>query len=434
MRSITLGRRTEQFFLSAYLFILFFQPPITPISQIYLTGIITFVLLALEGKRSVESVIRRTQAGKLLVALVLMSAYLWVVSMVNVLLIDQRDLFINRLRCFNQLAVLTFIQVSGVLFTLIRAEKMHLSMRELLQMAVLAGVMQGICAIGAYYLPELRRLFLQNADTVYQNEWLLERRGYGFSATLLDTFGYGIGIIGAILLCVPFKSKIVNILAAALLIFTAFFNSRTGIVVLLFAVIVKSCLSGKGFSRIVYLAVTLISLSVIYMHLPDIIQVGSQSASYTVRWVTSALNDFYSVLHNEMSVGDAQFVSGLISFSNNDFELLFGSGHSVYGTRPVLGFATDIGYYNLIWIYGVVGTLAIYAFFINLSIKAYRLCQSNQVRILVVIAVTTFFLVQFKCNVLGASPGICATYLILYSVFFYQGQLDESDNEVIHFG
>lgn len=411
----------QKILLGLYTFILVFEPPITPIGQIYLTAIMTVMLIiANGGSKSIEQPMRRTKTVKVLIALILMSAYLLAVNLIDILFIDQRDLFDNRMRCFNQLFVLTSIQITGVLFVLSKAEQYSFSLRDVFDVVLVAGLIEGILVVIAYVAPPVRLFFMRYASDLYANPWHFERRGFGFSATLLDTFGYGIGLLSGILLLVEKDKPIACLPYLAMLIFVSFVNSRTGLVIITLAIMVK-LVSGRGIKGVLGLLFLFGSMIFLYKWMPDLILAGNKNSNITIRWVTSALEDFYQIVTRQSALEDAQFVSTIIPLPVNLFEFFFGSGHSVYAMRDVLGYSSDIGYINLAWIYGVIGTSIYYLFTLYIFLEAYRSAQTAGIRALIVFLAISFFLVQLKGNVLGASPGICITYLCVFSVIYFKG-------------
>lgn len=406
--------------LGLYAFVLFFEPPFTPMSQIYLTGAVTLGLLFFEYRRgSLDEVMRLAHLDKTLVAMIIASAYLLTVTLIDLALIETTDVTDNRLRCFNQLFVLTGIQLAGVLYVLAKARQFGFSLRDVLMVALIAGAVQGLCVLAAYGMPQIRDMFLHFADDIYENPWMYERRGFGFSSTLLDTFGYGIGVLCAVLLFSPLKSRIANVGYFALMVLCTFLNSRTGLVVALVAVCVKLLLPRRGVARAAWAVILLMLFMAFLEFAPTFVQMGSRSPEVTVRWVSSALNDFYLLVTGGADVTEVQFVDDIAPLPSHLFEFLLGSGHSIYDTSVELGFRSDIGYYNIVWTYGFIGAAFYYGFMLWLALKAYRGSSSWEMKALAVFLVVAFFVVQLKGNVLGASPGISVTYYCLFSILYF---------------
>ena len=187
--------------LVMYTFLAIFEPPFLPISSIYITGIITILLIVFENRFLVPAEILKTSTmDKTIKIILVLLIQLFIVGFIDATFIENTDLFSNRLRCINQLAVLTPIQLLNIYYILMRAKKLRYNSKDLFEILFYAAAIQGGLAVIAYFQPEVRSYFLSNMSYVFDSEWTLQRRGYGFSQVLLDTFGYGMALIAGYLL------------------------------------------------------------------------------------------------------------------------------------------------------------------------------------------------------------------------------------------
>ena len=407
--------------LSIYAFLLIFEPPILPVSQIYITGAITLLLLVGTPCRDyLDNVIRLTGSDKAFIALVIMAAYLLTVSLIDLTLIDYSTWDSTRIRAFNQLFVLTLIQALGVLYILCEARRYGMGLEDVMKISLGAALIEGLCVVVALAVPQVRNFFLRYAPAVYSNAWVYERRAYGFSATLLDTFGYGVGLLFGIALFVPSGKKSIRALCLILLALAALYNSRTGLVVIALAVGFK-LLFGKS-KKDILIGILILSALIVLLFgaMPMMISAGLRSPNVTIRWVASALKDFYLLYNSETSVDNVQFVSDIVPLPTNLFEIFFGSGHTVYGVEAArAGVRTDIGYTNIFWAYGIIGTAMYYSFMLYIFRSAYKRSPSYSFKALVLFFALAFFIVQIKANLLGASPGVCVTYYVIMSLIYF---------------
>ena len=205
-------------------------------------------------------------------------------------------------------------------------------------------------------------------------------------------------------------------------------NARTGIIVFALALVVYMLKTNKIEIGILKIACTIAVLSIIYIYiLPLIINYGMNSDSYTIRWIVDPINEIYGIISGKTTVTDLEsltFLSHIIDFPVNGFELIFGSGHSVYGTSSTLGFSTDIGYYNMVWTYGLVGTLLWYSLMIYLFVKAYQVSKNPNYKALCIFCAISYFVVQFKANLLGYNPGTFVTYFTVFVLIYYGKHLE----------
>lgn len=418
----------KKVWLVIYMFLAIFQPPILPTSFIYIFGLLTVFLLLNDTKFTVgrgkstglnvfskKSVVNKTYVG-----LVCVAGYLVIVSLIDVLFIDSTDLLTNRLQCINQLLVLTGIEFLAVVYILRKATELKLSFYDLAELLVIVGILQGVCAVSAYLIPSIRSLFLRFAGDIYKNEYILSRRGFGFSATLLDTFGYGMGLITGCALLVPIKHKSVKLLGIVLGIFTILVNSRTGFVVLAIALACFIIRGGKKKRSLLYYGFAIAIIVGLWVFvLPYVANIGKESANTTIQWVSNSLLELYEVVLFRQDLNSATFISNLNVVPTNTFEFLFGSGHSVFGIIDIIGFHSDVGYINLLWTYGVFGTVIIFAILASLFYKAFTRAGGKTQKYLVVFAAIAYIVVMLKAILLSYNPGVMVTYLLLFSLIYY---------------
>lgn len=420
-----LKEKRVRFWLTLYIFIAVFQPPVLPVSTIYIFGILTIGLILWKGNGRINTYILKACNLKVFMQVIgLMAIYLIIISSINGLY-NPADLFINRLRCVNQLVVLTLIQLASIYFIALISIKYNLELKDIINILIKVGIVQGVCAILAYVIPQVRILFLRYASDMYFESYMWERRGYGFSSMLIDVFGYGMGLLaGYALLCDKYIMRFSRrLLGIMLMLFSIMFNARTGLIVFLIAVALKF-LKKNNKAIVVCRAVLLIVLSIgmYFWVVPVLIQKGISSSNITIRWIASAFSQIYNAIGSSLGEKDISFsfISDKVALSDNVFEFVFGSGHSVYGTSSILGFATDIGYTNLFWIYGGLGTCIILFVFVKLFFSTYKYSESVDIKYMAILNATVYFLVLFKGNLLGYNPGTYITYYFTFLIpLFY---------------
>ena len=229
-------KKRRKVLLALYLFFLIFQPPIIPMNTIYFWGAFTIVLYVLQKKRLGFKLLINAEMIEIYRIFLFLAGYIMVISVIDVLANDQL-LINNRLRCINQLIVLSAIEFICIAFFLNKCEYYKLDYNEVVSVIAIVGIMQGLCSIAAYASPQIRFFFLKNNGDLFKNLYVLERRGYGFSNILLDTYGYGMGLIaGAVLLAnnKVFWKKVIVFLFCSI---SVLLNARTGIVVIAIAII-----------------------------------------------------------------------------------------------------------------------------------------------------------------------------------------------------
>ena len=93
--------------------------------------------------------------------------------------------------------------------------------------------------------------------------------------------------------------------------------------------------------------------------------------------------------------------------------MLIGFGHSCYGTRGIIGFASDVGYINYIWFCGFIGLILLLVCIIaifNNRLKCSKLLFEQHMLMMLLI---TFFVMFIKGNVISHTAGTSLLILIL---------------------
>ena len=414
------------YFLVFLLFLFVFQPPFFPFSLIYLLGPIIFVYNLNKRGPEIREIINRSHIKSLSLIIVSMTGYLILVNLIDLIAFPEKELMATRLKCFNQLFFLTFFQFGFVLFYLYKANKRNLSLDDVFYLLLQVAVIQGICALLAFAIPPIRQLFVTFGDKdLFSNEYFLERRGYGFSMTLIDTFGYGMGLIAGYILLFKWKPgmKRYLIIALGLILFTIAVNARTGIIVFLIALGVKVTY-GKSLKQLLLKVIPAIVFSyLILIYVPHLLQVGVQSDNVTIRWISSSFADIFDLIsgtgESVDSVEELGFLSAFVKLPSNDFEYLFGSGHYVYDTHKTLGFRTDIGYFNMLWEFGLIGTIILLGVMFIFMMRPFTMTNDVSIKRITLFNTVSYFLLLMKAILIGFNPGVFINYLVTFSIYYY---------------
>lgn len=409
------------------MFLAIFEPPILPVSFIYILGMLTVVLLLMKYGRIIPLKLGYdSHILRLLKFLFVMLAYLMIVNIVDVVFIERADLLSNRIRCVNQLVILSFIEFIAIWYIFCLADELHYRIADILRTISICGAVQGLCAVAAYISPVIRSIFIKFADSeLFNNAYFIERRGYGFSMTLIDTFGYGMGLIaGYIILQKRDNKSIWRIIALALTVFAIFVNARTGLVIIIIAVVLKIT---QGENKAQQVAKIAIAVPIVYLvvknFIPAILQNGIRSGNITVKWVSQDMLELYSTLLYGNKAGNSltevSFLSDFGHLPDNAFEFIFGSGHSIYDTSSILGFRTDIGYINLWWEFGVIGMLLLLIGMFIWMVKPLKVIRDKNIRSIIFLNVISYFVVLFKAILIGYNPGIFINYLMTFSIYYF---------------
>lgn len=419
-------KKASNAFVLLALFLYIFQPPFLPVPLIYLLGPVVLFYLYSKRGHNLASIIRSSRIESIAKLFLLMTLYLLFVNSIDLILFSEKDLFSTRLRCFNQILFLSFFQFGFVAYLLFLYKKHDFSLQDSMSLLVKAGVAQGFCAVLAFLIPPIRQLFVMFGDQeLFTNDYFLETRGYGFSMTLIDTFGYGMGLIGGYILLFKWSNmkKWEMITALLLIMFTVAVNARTGILVLLIAAAIRAIYStsiSKFLMKVIPISIVLYAL---YLVLPGLLKMGVESENQTISWICFSFSSMFDLMQeSNVSSGDIEnldFLSSFINLPSNIFELFFGSGHYVYDTQDTLGFRTDIGYFNLFWEFGIFGSFIILGAMFLFMIRPFLMTEDISIKRISLFNTITYFMLLIKAILIGYNPGVFVNYLVTFSLYYY---------------
>lgn len=406
-----------------YLFALIFAPPIIPFNIIYILFIIACIGLIKLSRNSKKYVHKSFLMGTIWLL------YVLVVILMNEIF-SNYDLLLNRITVLYQIFLLIPMQIVCALFVCKFCEYHNISFNQLVDLCILAGLIEGICVMVAFLLPSVRNLFLNlmirnGQKSVYTDE-LMSYRAYGFADTLLDTFGYGMGILSG---CCILKDKIElkDWICCFLFLFSTAVNSRTGLAIFLVFVVVKIINLLKN-GKISYRFFLYIAEIFIFVGLASFfIKRTELKNTTTFKWIISGFRSVYNFLtktEGTYTLGSMQ--NSLLSknfyhLPTEGLAVLLGKGHSCYGSqmKSIYGYASDVGYINYIWICGIIGLIALMAAILKIFISVINHATSNYMKALVVGLATSFFVMFFKGNVITYTAGTVLTILITMGSYKY---------------
>lgn len=427
--------KSKKIFLILYTFVAIFEPPILPVSFIYIFGIITLFFIILQDKGRVNiSIFKKSKMDTFFKFFLILSLYILLISGVDVLFIGQDLLLTNRLKGINQLLVLTGVQFLNIYVILREFDEIGLEKDKLYNLIVDCATIQGVCSVLAYCIPTVRTIFLKFSSDLYQNPWILERRGYGFSSSLIDIFGYGMGLAAGYVIFTFKDNRKLRLIQLSLILFSIWFNSRTGLVVFLIACFLKLISNGNIFVKFGKVVCLVCSF---YYLLPKFIEIGLRSTNITFQWVATDFGGIFDEIMGTNYViksvekanqGSTYFnlLSDFLKTPENLFQKFFGTGYSVYSS--VNNYRTDMGYTNITWMFGIIGSLIFYGVIIYyFKLASNGVCKKQkQILLFNLIA---YFVVLVKGRLIGYGPGIFINYLVLFSTFYFSNNVNKKDEK-----
>ena len=199
-----------------------------------------------------------------------------------------------------------------------------------------------------------------------------------------------------------------------LFLFATTVNSRSGLAVFAIACAVwmlRVIISHKG-SQWVRFLLFILAMAV----LAALVLVSGLIPDAVISWIIAGFKSIWNVFtggDTSYEVGSVRklFSARFWTVPSDVLTLVFGAGHSLSGTKELLGINSDVGYINYIWICGVFGMLLVMgtigAWFVH-AIRRAGTLDMKYIRIFLMIA---FFVMMIKTNILTHSAGTFVTIL-----------------------
>ncbi len=344
--------------LIIYLFILLFLPPIVKDINIliFISCFSSIVIILKYLKKAIKLIFSK---GIMSILAILIIYYLWYFIVVlgnNLFNSHPFNLYNFLITSYSMFLVVPLIFIC-IIHILIYTREKQIEFYEIVECIIYAGLIQAFIAILCFILPPFKTfliniMYYNTGDKLFLNQYYLERRFFGFSNNLLDSYGYGTGILAVIPLFHSIKNGKKWLITVPFLLMIPLLNSRTGLVIFATGFIIWICYLIKSNEIANYYKI----LGWLMVCFGVIVFIVSIFYPAIINWI---LNDFLSFLN--ISSGTAN-----VLFSKNFWRLpsligiIFGLGVTIAGygkLGPILHFTSDVGYINEIWKTGIIGLL-----------------------------------------------------------------------------
>ncbi|MDX2776123.1 hypothetical protein PV379_01985 [Streptomyces caniscabiei] len=413
-----LFEKIKKYLLYAYVFYVVYTPVINtgPLFDKYavLYGLLVVVLLPYVLRRdvSVLRILSRKSIVILMLSVFISSLYFTAVQIANNVEIGSfMDLRIIQNNIINVLIVHAAVIVDML-------QKRGFTRRQAFELLLKFGALQGvICLLGLVipYFKELAVSFYEAAGGA--NPFVIEARIYGISSDY--TFGTPIyhGLLAGVAVYYSVRDRIYRYYPLILLtLLAAFLNGRTGIVLFLVVAVLSIIFLyiKKREKRKILIALGSIAVAVTVV----MSFIGHVSPS-TQQFIARFVEDTHNLLFEQELTGNYQIlIEDSLNIPARDGAILFGEGLRVYdaSAEHVVGFRSDIGYVNDMYMGGIVFMALLYV-----SMFYFLLADGKTDRILFVLIVLVILLANFKGEIFRSSIVMfLIVYLKLLTVSFKQ--------------
>lgn len=435
-----------------FIFCLLFAPPIIPSINVGLiASFVALVLLIFKYKGQLFETLKKSGILKFSVIFAVFLAYLALVTVVNYFIIGERVQLMHYIKLWYRFFLIMPMLTASSAYICIRAKELKYDIKKLCMCFVYATLLQFVLVMLSLIFPEIKALFIK---TIYLNTgdwylsipWVVARRGFGFTNSFVDSFGWGMGLIAVIPLFFIRKNNMKPALLCPILLFVSLVNARTGLIMLFIGMLFvlpllykiyrnstrKEKLYGAGMV-IAAVAILIVLCLIIFIFNP-----------VTLQWIVGDLVSFVpensetpSALQEMLNnlADDSQTTTAEVLFSDRFWNLPsgyiigFGSGHSIFGAEGYPN--SDVGYINDLWMGGIVGCILLYGAFFFLFKKAFKSVDSFALKALVLFLAACLAVFQIKANAISFCAGLNITLPILFFICFQKKQPEQKHQDFL---
>lgn len=414
-------------FLSVYLFLLIFAPPIIPQMNIVL-AFFTIIWLLLIYNRKILRVFQRSGMHIFCITLGGYLTYIFLLLILNIVVGGDVVQMSHYQSLYNRFIVAIITLTPCCLYINIIIEKRHLTIKDFFEILFYAGLIEAVTCLLAFLFPNVKQIFVEimNREASTVNTWYITVRSFGFARTLVDVFGWGTGVIAGLALMYGFFYKKIFIIVSIFLVLSPLLNARTGLVFYAISIILVT----------MYLIRKIDIRNILYLAIFVVIALGTGTVlwSYifnnfnaTASWIKSGINEVLTIFQGstEEKVGFGYY------FLQNEWwkmpdgiRLLIGTGHSRYGAEGYTH--SDFGYVNDIWAGGIIGVIMLYGGLFILFQKSLKHYQGTLKLMLVYV-----FISIFVFNIKGASVGYNSGFAVVILIIFFMNYFKNSKSESV---
>ena len=284
--------------------------------------------------------------------------------------------------------------------------KNEYTVEKILSTLVLAGFVESILAVIAFFSPSIKNIFVNmmasvagdNADQFLMvSDW----RNFGLASNLADSFGYAMSVLAVIALFLAIQNKKFYLLFIIIL-FAGAINARTSIV-----------LSFVGGILLILRDVRKMGYALLFIVLAIIIiPIVFKEETENVKWMLEGLNELSTYAETGERTGIVETATtDFIFFPDNFFNIVFGCGDNPY---RMINRQSDMGYIQMIWTLGIVGSLILYTVHLKFFLLVKR--KAGRFGFLIFINIVMFLLYQLKLHSIGYAPPTLILNVFLFGV------------------
>ena len=414
------------FYLSIYLFLLLFAPPVfANINFLIPLSVFSLLMIIFKYRKELKQIIINNSFAKILKLLFVYFAIFLVQIIINFRHLDN-GAYSFIISIYSLCLVLLLVPIC-CLYIYLFAQKNKITFQDIIKCIILAGLYQALLTIISLISPNVRSFLLNimynnTHDKLLKNSYYLNVRFFGFSNNMLDSFGFGTGLIAALPLFYCIYNSDKWLFTMPLLFLVPFFNSRTGLVIFAIGFCVISFYLLKRKERKKFWKFSMITCLTILFAITMALLFNNK----TLEWI---FQDFASFYGKSEGTADVLLSDDFWKLPPTE-DVVLGKGYVVSGFGNMsdkLGFNSDVGYINEIWKTGIFGLLIM--LYICYEIIKYLYIKDKKNFVLFLSIIISLLVANIKFYVLIYNPGITIFILLVFFEIF-NNNIDVSGKKV----
>lgn len=221
--------------LVVLIFFLLFSPPLIPeINTAIIAAGVVFLDLIIFHRKELRQTVIDSGIWKFVIIMAAFFAYTGVITVINYFTGEFVQLMHYVTWWYRYFLIVPLLMICCI-YICIKCKKKGFGVYELVMHYVGAGMLQFILVALAVLIPAVKAAFVafiyKNTGDAYLGiPWVMERRGFGFSNSFVDSFGFGMGIVAALPLFFLKKTREKIALFVPCLVLISLVNVRTGLI------------------------------------------------------------------------------------------------------------------------------------------------------------------------------------------------------------
>lgn len=402
--------------LVVYIFFLLFAPPIIKsINPLLILFVFSLITILTKYRNELFIFIKNKSFLKPLKLLILYFFWYFITIILNIIFTKKVYLYNYFINIYSMALVVLCLFIC-CLHIYFYSRKKNIQIDDIIKLTIYAGLIQSTITIISFLFPIVKEflvniMYKNTGDDLYLNKWATQRRFFGFANNMLDSFGYGTGIIAILPLFYSIKYGKKWILTVPLLLVVPFLNSRTGLVIFGLGLICWIFYLFKEKKIVNYLKL----FGIVGIIVGIFIFVIYKFAPTTIDWI---IRDFSSFFTDKKGTADQLLSNDFWRFPSL-INLIFGAGYNVAvfgGMTSLIGFHSDVGYINELWKTGIVGFILLLIALLSIIYVIYNNVDKKNKYLIVFILFATL-ISHIKFYVFSYNPGIVIIILLfIFSV------------------